>query len=299
MEKKNKGKIPTQDYSQNKRFPAGPFAMHEGASFGIKPSGSTSLQGYVPAEMTYSSGDMIIALQEVLSSSLQFHNGVYSELPDSIKYILDNLYAAFTRNNRLLFEKTLQALEIHLVDLTAQNEAYISHYANLISEKILASKNDLVSNLVKRKWLEKMKKLKKHILFFDFLENHYVSKDEVSKQHLNVIKKSNFFKIDKTIIRSNHPPLDSILITTKKDEMTKEEVKVSPFKIANDQTPIVSLIEQNNFTNQSLYIIGQHLDHIEEKIVEKPVSEKSVSVKTEKPLIDLPSQREKVMFKTS
>ena len=40
-------------------------------------------------------------------------------------------------------------------------------------------------------------------------------------------------------------------------------------------------------------------DRIEEKIVEKPVSEKFVFVKTEKPLIDLPSQREKVMFKTS
>ena len=56
---------------------------------------------------------------------------------------------------------------------------------------------------------------------------------------------------------------------------------------------------KNNFTNQSLHIIGQQLDCIEEKIVEKPVSEKYVSIKTEKPLIDLPSQREKVMFKTS
>ena len=34
---------------------------------------------------------------------------------------------------------------------------------------------------VKRKWLEKMNQLKKHILFFAFLENHYVSNDEVSK----------------------------------------------------------------------------------------------------------------------
>ena len=33
--------------------------------------------------------------------------------------------------------------------------------------------------------------------------------------------------------------------------------------------------------------------------IEKPASEKSVLVKTEKPLIDLPSQREKVMFKNS
>ena len=38
---------------------------------------------------------------------------------------------------------------------------------------------------------------KTYFLFFDFLENHYVSNDEVSKQHLNVIKKSNFVKIDK------------------------------------------------------------------------------------------------------
>ena len=46
---------------------------------------------------------------------------------------------------------------------------------------------------VKRKLLEKMNQWKKHILFFDFLENHYVSKDEVSKQHLNVIKKIKFY----------------------------------------------------------------------------------------------------------
>ena len=126
-----------------------------------------------------------------------------------------------------------------------------------------------------------MNQLKKHILFFDFLETHYVSEDEVSKQHLNVIKKSNFVKIDKTIIRSSHPPLELILITTKKDEVTKEEVKASPFKIADDQTPIVSLIEQNNFTNESLHVIGQQLDCIEEKIIDKTTSvEKSVSEKT-------------------
>ena len=57
-------------------------------------------------------------------------------------------------------------------------------------------------NRVKSKWLEKMNQLKKHILFFDFLENHYVSNDEVSKQHLSVIKKSNFVKAnDKSTIR--------------------------------------------------------------------------------------------------
>ena len=83
----------------------------------------------------------------------------------------------------------------------------------------------------------------------------------------------------------------------------KTEVKATPFKIADDQTPITSIIEQNNFINESLHVIGQQLDRIEEKIVERTVEkhgfEKSISIKTEKPLIDLPSQREKFMFKTS
>ena len=119
---------------------------------------------------------------------------------------------------------------------------------------------------VKRKWLEKMNQLKKHILFFDFLENHYVSKDEDSKQHLNVIRRSNFVKEDKTIVRSSHPPLET-------------EVKASPFKIADAQTPIISIIEQKKFTNESLHVIGQQLNHIEEKIVEKLLMLKNLFLK--------------------
>ena len=53
---------------------------------------------------------------------------------------------------------------------------------------------------VKRKWLEKMNQLKKYILFFDFLKNHYVSNDETSIQLLNVIKK----KIKFCLRKQNH-----------------------------------------------------------------------------------------------
>ena len=134
-ERMNKGEAPAHGYSQDKRLPVGqPFVMHEGASSGIKPSRSTSLQEFVLIEVTYSSGDMVIALQEVLSRSLQFHNGTYTELPNSIKFILDNLQAAFAINHRTLFQKTLQALEIHLINLTTQNEAYTSHNAILVSK---------------------------------------------------------------------------------------------------------------------------------------------------------------------
>ena len=56
-----------------------------------------------------------------------------------------DLQFAFTKNHRDVFQKTLQALEIHLVNLTAQNEVYASYYANLVSDKTFASEDDLVS----------------------------------------------------------------------------------------------------------------------------------------------------------
>ena len=78
-----------------------------------------------------------------------------------------------------------------------------------------------------------------------------------------MIKKSNFVKeVDKAIVRSSHPPLETVLITCQDQNM---EVKASPFKIADDQTSITSIIEQNNFTNESLHVIGQQLDRIEKK----------------------------------
>ena len=89
---RDKGKAPAQGFSQDKKLLAGQsFVKHEGISSGVKPSRSTSLQEFVSVDVTYSSGDMVIALQEFLSRNLQFHNGTYSELLDSIKFILNNL----------------------------------------------------------------------------------------------------------------------------------------------------------------------------------------------------------------
>ena len=51
---------------------------------------------------------------------------------------------------------------------------------------------------------------------------------------------------------------------------------------------------KKKIVNNSLHIIGQQLDRIEEK-VEKPTS----SIKIEKPLIDLPSQRHNLSLKTT
>ena len=100
--------------------------MHEGTSSGSEPKKATSLQNFAPAKITFSSGSMAITLQEVLSRTLQFTDGVYIDLPPSIKFILDKLQRAFTQNNHHLFRRTLRALEIHLVNIEAGNETLIS-----------------------------------------------------------------------------------------------------------------------------------------------------------------------------
>ena len=69
---------------------------------------------------------MAITLHEVLSKALQFNNGVYIDLPPSIKFILDNLQKAYTKNNYNLFQRTLRALELHLVELEAGKTTLIS-----------------------------------------------------------------------------------------------------------------------------------------------------------------------------
>ena len=95
--------------------------MHEGASSGSEPRKATSLQEFVPAKLAYSNGIVAITLQEVLSRNLQFNHGVYTDLPPSIKILLDNLQRAYTKSHRDLFQRTLKALEIHLVNLEAGN----------------------------------------------------------------------------------------------------------------------------------------------------------------------------------
>ncbi|KAG7988384.1 hypothetical protein I3843_03G185800, partial [Carya illinoinensis] len=134
---------------------------------------------------------------------------------------------------------------------------------------------------IRKEWKKKMYKDNKHILFFDFLENHYDS-----KKFLNVLKTSFTKEEGRKVVKTSHPPLETILVS-----VTGKEVRASPFKISdpgpneNVFAETKKIIEQNDFVNQTLHTIGQQLDRIEDK-VEKPVFEKPALNKTiEKPLI--------------
>jgi len=135
---------------------------------------------------------------------------------------------------------------------------------------------------------------KKHILFFfDYLESIKLGVLNISNV-LNVVKKPFVLAKDKTVVKGPHPSIETLQVKGKDDIV----VIASPFKVTKNDTThseTRKIIEQNNFVNQSLHIIGQQLDRIEEKvdsnkIVEKPIP-LAIKKDVEKPLISLPEER--------
>jgi hypothetical protein len=121
----------------------------------------------------------------------------------------------------------------------------------------------------------------KHILFFEFLQKYFPLDDNT----LNVVKKK-FVKEDKSVVKSTHPPLETILI-----DCNGVSIKASHFKKPSEDTQDENrmIIEQNNFVNQSLHTIGQQFDRIEEKF--------SSSTPNEEPLISLSEKRKSLGLK--
>ena len=75
------------------------------------------------AEAMYLCGGKSEILQKVLCTDLIFQDGEFTYLPFHIKLLLNNLQAAFTLTQKPLFQKTLKALELHLVSTSAFIEA--------------------------------------------------------------------------------------------------------------------------------------------------------------------------------
>lgn len=104
-------------------------------------------------------------------------------------------------------------------------------------------------------------------------------------QEICVRTKTNWTKENTEVVQSSHPPQETITI---KHQNVK--VVASPFKISTDEEkPVKKVIEQNNYANQCLDVIGKQLDRIENKADIQP---SSLVQSLEKPLIKLPVNRQ-------
>ena len=92
--------------------------LHEGVSME-----TISLQDTLLVQAMYSCDEKSVILQKVLRTDLMFQDREFTDLPLHIKLLLNNLHTAFTLKQKPLFQKTLQALELHLVSTEAFIEA--------------------------------------------------------------------------------------------------------------------------------------------------------------------------------
>ena len=100
-----------------------------------------------------------------------------------------------------------------------------------------------------------------NVPFFEYFENHF----EWHKKSC-VITKTNWTvednKGNKNVVWSSHPTQEAITFKHR-----GSDVVASPFKHpTNEENVVKKVIEQNNYTNQCLGVIGKQPDRIEDRI---------------------------------
>ncbi|BBG93113.1 LRR and NB-ARC domains-containing disease resistance protein [Prunus dulcis] len=134
-------------------------------------------------------------------------------------------------------------------------------------------------NEIHQAWKDYMRTAKVEINYLDFVEMRYINNE------LKTITKEKWVKSDKSEVVLSHPPVETILITAGTKIIT-----AAPFKIPDPNNELNKcLVEQNNYTNQSLVVIGKQLDKIETKVDKLIPSEPKLKSK-EKPHNDEPDE---------
>ena len=103
-----------------------------------------------------------------------------------------------------------------------------------------------------------MKEVKVDYPFFEYFEKHFKWHKKncvISKTNWKLLPKKDAPSTSKPeIVRSTHPPQEAILFNHR-----STDVIASPFKCATtpEEKVVRKVIEQNNYTNQCLGVIGK------------------------------------------
>ena len=119
---------------------------------------------------------------------------------------------------------------------------------NKVKREAYKANHTKEQKIVYTKWQEFMNEISANVPFFEYFENHF-------KWHGKscVITKTNWTKENKEVVRSSLPPLENITI-----KHQGFEVVDTPFrKPSSEDKPVKKVIEQNNYTNQCLDVIGK------------------------------------------
>ncbi|CAL9012684.1 unnamed protein product, partial [Prunus brigantina] len=200
-----------------------------------------------------------------------------SELAAAHVYDIDNQISVLKRIEP--FKINWKALDQHLLDPV--NSSRRSIYHKIIPDSIKR-------NEIHQAWKDYMRTAKVEINYLDFVESRYISNE------IKTLTKEKWVKLDKSEVVSSHPPAETILL-----HVGTKTITAAPFKIPDPTNESNKcLVEQNNYTNQSLVIVGRQLDKIETKI-DKLLPSASKLRPVDKPLVQFQDLQPKFALKTS
>ncbi|GAV91619.1 hypothetical protein CFOL_v3_35011, partial [Cephalotus follicularis] len=139
-------------------------------------------------------------------------------------------------------------------------------------------------NDIRTSWYEYMTKIKADIMFFDYLP---IYNNQQENKHIFMNKKSTttWITIDNKVIEIIHLPSEKIQIN-----ISNGKIQATPSKLHSENTNTLvtvnetnKIIEQNNYTNKHLQIIGSQLSLIE-TLVHKTGTDPKTKYQTSKPL---------------
>ncbi|CAL9004309.1 unnamed protein product [Prunus brigantina] len=161
------------------------------------------------------------------------------ESPTQSDFLIDN-FAAVNNQLRTLNKKFVinwKALNSHLK--APENQYRRTNYHQAYPDNESRKK-------IFDEWKDYMRSAKVEIFYLDFIENRYMT------SQLKTLNKEKWKMVDKTEVEASHPPVETIIISHK-----DTPIPASPFKAFESNDPNRRIIEQNNYANQSLIVIGK------------------------------------------
>ncbi|CAL9021906.1 unnamed protein product [Prunus brigantina] len=188
-----------------------------------------------------------------------------SESPDSptqSDFLVDNFAINQVRTINRKFVINWKTLDKHLIAPKNQKRRESFHQAFPDKES---------SQQIFNEWKGYMRSTKVEIFYLD---SHHLSKK------LKTLTKEKWKLLSNTEVESSHPPVETFVFN-----YFNTQIQVSPFKALEKNDPDKRLVDQSNYTNRSLVVIGKQLDKIETKVGKFVPKDNKAKIRIEKPII--------------
>jgi len=121
-----------------------------------------------------------------------------------------------------------------------------------------------LQNQIRTRWYNDMNETKTDIYFFPWFERNY-AKINISKVNTVSRAKNNWMKVQTNeVVHEEYPPYESITLSHRGSQIVASPLK--KVSLSDDNKNMDNIIQQNNFTNTYIKVLGEKLERIENQI---------------------------------